>query len=230
MNAEQLLFSQGFGTRSDCRQIILTGNFAMGGDVISDPFAGVEAENGTVFSVRGELWPYYEKAVIVLNKPPHYECSAKPHSHPSVLSLIPSPLRRRGVQPIGRLDEDTTGLLLLSDDGALNHRLTHPKKKVAKVYEVTLKYPADEKLRQTLLSGVVLNDAPEKLAASDCRIISENVITLTIAQGKYHQVKRMVAAASNRVAALKRIQFGRLLLPENLKEGEWSWLPSPDLI
>ena len=93
---------------------------------VTDPDEDIPTEDLT-FEVDGVQWPFFEKAIILLNKPEHYECSLKPIHHPSVLSLLPPPLRVRKVQPVGRLDEDTTGLLLLTDDGKLIHRLTHPK-------------------------------------------------------------------------------------------------------
>ena len=97
--------------------------------------------DGLVFDVDGRAWPYHAKALVLLHKPAGYECSTKPRHHPSVLSLLPPPLRTRGVQPVGRLDEDTTGLLLLTDDGALIHRLTSPKHHVPKVYEARPQAP-----------------------------------------------------------------------------------------
>ena len=103
--------------------------------MIDDPDTEVDTQD-LVFSVQGRAWPYHEKALILLHKPAGYECSRNPRHHPSVLSLLPAPLRLRDVQPVGRLDEDTTGVLLLTDDGALIHRLTSPKWHVAKVYEV----------------------------------------------------------------------------------------------
>ena len=129
MRLAQLLFSQGFGARRECEGLIASGLVAIGGRVCDDPFHEVEPV-GLNFSVRGEPWPYREKALVVLHKPAGYECSQKPKHHTSVMSLLPGPLRRREVQPVGRLDEDTTGLLLLTDDGALIHRLTSPKKHV----------------------------------------------------------------------------------------------------
>lgn len=126
MIAEQILFSQGFGTRHECTGLILQGRFHVNGTAVTDPDEDIPTENLT-FEVDGVEWPFFEKAIILLNKPEHYECSLKPIHHPSVLSLLPPPLRVRKVQPVGRLDEDTTGLLLLTDDGKLIHRLTHPK-------------------------------------------------------------------------------------------------------
>ena len=186
--------------------------------------------NGLEFSVDGVNWPYFEKAVIALNKPAGYECSRKPIHHPSVMSLLPAPLRNRGVQPVGRLDEDTTGLLILTDDGALLHRLTHPKKHVAKIYRVTAKHPMDEKMFHQLLTGVVLDGEKETVAADAIEQKSDRVFEMKITQGKYHQVKRMVAAVGNRVQALHRISVGHYTLSEELSEKQWCFIRKEDLI
>jgi len=146
-----------------------------------------------------------------------------------VHALLPSPLRERGVQNIGRLDEDTTGLLLFSDDGQFIHRMSSPKWKVPKIYEVTLKHAADAAMAQTLVKGVQLHDEPEPIAALDCTLVNPHTLHLTLGEGKYHQVKRMVAAAGNRVEALKRIAIGRLALPDDLPVGEWRWLSAEDM-
>ena len=122
MRLSQILFSQGFGTRRLCAGLIQHGEVRVNGELVDDPEAEYETE-GLQFEVSGKTWPYYEKALILLNKPAGYECSQKPKHHPSVMSLLPAPLRERGVQPVGRLDEDTTGLLLLTDDGSLIHKL-----------------------------------------------------------------------------------------------------------
>lgn len=225
MIAQQILFSQGFGTRHECTGLILQGRFKVNGTVCTDPQEEIYTE-GLTFSVDDVSWPYHEKAIILLNKPAHYECSAKPLHHPSVLSLLPPPLRARKVQPVGRLDEDTTGLLLLTDDGKLIHRLTHPKKHVPKVYRVTLKHPLSQEQIENLIKGVRLADSSEIVKAADCQKVSDNVADLTITQGKYHQVKRMFAAVSNRVEKLERIKFGDLILPDNLLPGEWTWVKS----
>jgi 16S rRNA pseudouridine516 synthase len=223
MQLQQLLFSQGFGTRHECAGLIVQGRLRIDGRVPDDPFASIDPAEGEAFEVDGQPWRYYSKALVMLHKPAGYECSMKPKHHPSVLSLLPGPLRVRGVQPVGRLDEDTTGLLLLTDDGQLIHRLTHPKKKVPKIYEATLKHAMAEAERQQLLKGVVLNDDPEPIQAEAAELIEPTQLRLTLTGGRYHQVKRMVAAVGNRVEVLHRSGFGRLTIPADLAEGKWCW-------
>ena len=165
----------------------------------------------------------------MLHKPSNYECSHKTQHHPTIYSLLPHPLVVRDVQCIGRLDEDTTGLILISDDGQFIHRMSSPKHKVPKVYEVTCKHPVDENQITQILKGVQLVDENAPIAALACTQISSHVIHMTLAEGKYHQVKRMVAAISNRVEELKRIQIGDVKLPEDLEIGKWRWLTESEL-
>lgn len=229
MRLEQVLFSQGFGTRHECRGLIALGRVTFNGVLETDPDAEVDVL-GASFTVDGQTWPYCEKALILLNKPAGYECSQKPLHHPSVMTLLPVPMRVRGIQPVGRLDADTTGLLLLTDDGALQHRLTHPKKHVAKRYRVTCKHPYSQKTVDDLLKGVKLVDEKTELKAQEVVKIDERTLDMTITSGKYHQVKRMVAAAGNRVEALERVAFGDLVLPDDLPVGKWMWLPGVEVI
>ena len=135
----------------------------------------------------------------------------------------------QGVQAVGRLDQDTTGLLLLSDDGQFIHRMSSPKKHVSKVYRVTCKHPVDAKQVQNLLDGVVLDDDPKPVKAAACELIDTHVLDLTLTEGKYHQVKRMLAAVGNRVEGLHRWRIGGLVLPADLAPGEWRWLTADEL-
>jgi 16S rRNA pseudouridine516 synthase len=228
MQIDRILQSQGFGSRKACRALVRHGRVALAGAPVADPFVEI-APDGLVLQVDGVDWPYRERAYLMLNKPVGHECSRAPKHHPSVLSLLPAPLVTRGVQPVGRLDEDTTGLLLLSDDGQFIHRLISPRHKVTKVYEVTAKHPVDEAQIGALLAGVQLHDEPAPIAAAACERVSERVIRLSLTEGKYHQVKRMLAAAGNRVEALKRIAIGGLRLPPDLPEGGWRWLAEDEL-
>jgi 16S rRNA pseudouridine516 synthase len=187
MQLERILHSQGFGSRKLCRILCYDERVAVNGELCDDPSSDFATDNLTL-TVDGEVWPYHEKAYLMLNKPAGYECSLKPQNHPGVHALLPTPLRERGVQNIGRLDEDTTGLLLFSDDGTFIHRMGSPKWKVPKVYEVTAKHPVDARQTQTLLDGVLLNDETVPIAALACEAVGTHLLHLTLGEGKYHQV------------------------------------------
>ena len=230
MRLSQILFSQGFGNRRICLGTIQRGEVAVAGATVDDPDADI-ATTGLVFQVRGQAWPYRAPAtaLVLLHKPAGYECSQKPRHHPSVMSLLAPPLRERGLQPIGRLDEDTTGLLLFTDDGQLIHRLTSPKHHVPKVYEVGTKHPVDATQLQRLRAGVVLDDDPTPVRAAAAEATGDCALRLTLTEGKYHQVKRMLAAVGNRVQTLHRSAFGALTLPADLAPGQWTWIHAEDI-
>jgi 16S rRNA pseudouridine516 synthase len=226
MRLAQILFSQGFGSRRVCAGLIAARQVRVAGVVVDDPTLELGTD-GLTLEIAGQFWPYRERAVVMLHKPAGYECSQKPRHHPSVMSLMPPPLRERAVQPIGRLDEDTTGLLLLTDDGQLIHRLTSPKHHVPKVYEVTAKHPITDAQIEQLCQGVMLEGETRPVAARAAERQGERRLDLTLDEGKYHQVKRMLAAVGNRCEALHRSRFGRLSLPVDLAPGHWCWVTEP---
>jgi len=222
------LQSQGFGTRRECIARVRHGEVEVNGVVRDDPEAEVDP-TGLLLTLDGTTWPYRDKAYLLLNKPAGYECSRQPIHNPSVCSLLPAPLLQRGVQCVGRLDQDTTGLLLFSDDGDFIHRMISPKKGVPKVYRVSCKHELTQDMLAALSSGVQLHDEPAAIAALACEQVSSHQLLLTLGEGKYHQVKRMVGAAGNRVEALHREAIGGLRLPPGLSQGEWRWLDETDL-
>jgi 16S rRNA pseudouridine516 synthase len=238
MQLQDVLYSQGFGTRRVCAGLIQQGLVqlfdpaAEGAQPVActEPAADVVAQ-GLRFRVQGVDWPYHEKAYLMLHKPAGTECSQKPSTYPSIYTLLPSPLRMRpqkaavqGVQAVGRLDQDTTGLLLLTDDGKFIHRMSSPRHHVPKVYEVTVKHALDDVQVRRLLEGVVLDDDPKPVRAAACEAVASHHLRLTLTEGKYHQVKRMLAAVGNRVDALHRSCIGGLVLPDDLPPGKWRWL------
>ena len=235
MRLDDLLYSQGFGTRRVCAGLVQQGRVSLAAGVCTDPSVEVEPA-GLHFTVQGQAWEYQAPAYVMLHKPAGTECSQKPSAWPSIYTLLPAPLRQRpqkgaiqGVQAVGRLDQDTTGLLLLSDDGAFIHRMNAPRRHVPKVYEVTTKHPLDERQLQRLRAGVVLDDDPRPVRAFAAEAVAEHQLRLTLTEGKYHQVKRMVAAVGNRVEALHRSRIGGLALPHDLAPGQWRWLGEGDL-
>lgn len=241
MLLSDILYSQGFGTRRVCLGLIqqgwvevhLNNNFQP--TKITDPFQSFDPEN-LCFRVNGVAWEFQEKIYLMLHKPEGTECSQKPSTWPSIYTLLPAPLRQRpnkgaiqGVQAIGRLDQDTTGLLLLSDDGQFIHRMSSPKKHVPKVYRVTTKHPVTQTMIDQLLSGVLLDDESKPVRAASCDQVDVSILNLTLTEGKYHQVKRMLAAVGNRVEKLHRWKIGSLLLPDSLLPGQWRCLSSEDI-
>jgi 16S rRNA pseudouridine516 synthase len=226
---DRILQSQGFGTRKGCRQLIAHGEVSIAGETVTDYRASFETGSFS-FSLFGEPWIYREHVYIALNKPADFECSRKTSHHPGVLTLLPEQFTWRDVQPVGRLDHDTTGLLLMSDDGPFIHSQSSPKRHVPKIYIATTHDPVTPELVAHLLSGVQLHDEPVPLAAVSCRALDAHRLEIVLEQGKYHQVKRMLAAAGNHCSALQRSAIGRLTLESlGLKEGEWCYLDEAQL-
>lgn len=242
MQLQDILYSQGFGTRRVCAGLVQQGLvrvYTAGpgspAELCTESAREFEPE-GLWFQVQGQDWPYQARAYLMLHKPAGTECSQKPSAWPSIYTLLPAPLRQRpqkgavqGVQAVGRLDQDTTGMLLLTDDGQFIHRMNSPKRHVPKVYEVGTKHPVEEAQLRKLLDGVVLDDDPRPVRAAACEATGERELRLTLTEGKYHQVKRMVAAAGNRVETLHRSRIGQLALPADLAPGQWRWLTTADL-
>ena len=229
LSLDRILQSQGFGTRKYCRELIAEGNVMIDGQAITD-YRSKFATDRLQFTLFDTEWVYREHVYIALNKPAGFECSRKPSHHPGVLTLLPEQFAWRDVQPVGRLDHDTTGLLLMSDDGAFIHAQSSPRRHVPKVYLATTHSPVDAGLVVTLLAGVKLHDEPGPLRALTCRQTGEYQLEIVLEQGKYHQVKRMLAAAGNHCTGLRRVAIGGLKLDMlGLKEGEWCYLDAAQM-
>lgn len=227
LQLERILQSQGFGSRKECRKLIRDGAVKIGGEVTTDPFAEYE-ERGFTFEIDDWEWEYAEKVYVALHKPAGYECSHKPKHNESIFHLLPEPLVMRDAQSVGRLDVDTTGLLLFSDDGQFIHAIAHAKRQVTKGYRAITAQPVEDAQIEALLAGVQLHDEPEPVAALDVRRSGERELELTIDHGKYHLVKRMIAATGNHVDALHRYAVGKLSLEDGslpeLEPGDWCYL------
>jgi len=240
MQLQDVLYSQGFGTRRICAGLVQQGyvqiDEGLGFVDCDDATHDIAVQEGMPFRVQGVVWPFHSKAYVLLHKPAGYECSHKPSAWPSLYTLLPAPLRQRpqksavqGVQAVGRLDQDTTGMLVLTDDGPLIHRMSSPRHHVPKVYEVTTAHPITNKQVQVLLEGVVLDDSPKPVKAAACMTVSQNHMRLTLTEGKYHQVKRMLIAVGNSVVGLHRSQIGAMQLPQDLAPGQWRWITPDEL-
>lgn len=229
LTLDRILQSQGFGTRKYCQELIGEGAVSIGGEVVKDYHRKIDTAE-LKFTLYETEWWYREHLYIVLNKPPNFECSRKPSHHPGVLTLLPEQFSWRDVQPVGRLDHDTTGLLLLSDDGAFIHAQSSPKRKVPKRYQATTHAPITDELICHLLAGVKLHDEVAPIRALSCQKTDAHNLEIVLEQGKYHQVKRMLVAAGNHCTALQRIAIGDLTLAAlGLAEGAWCYLDAAQM-
>ena len=225
---DKFLASQGLGTRKEVGKLIRSGAVLVNGAPQRDPGAKVEPGADRV-TAQGEEIRYQEFLTIMLNKPAGVLSTTEDRRQKTVLDLLPEGLRRRGLFPAGRLDKDTTGLLLLSDDGNFIHRYTSPRKNIPKTYHVTTVHPVDDGLISRLKNGVTLRDENIVTRALHCQANTHRQVTLVIAEGKYHQVKRMIAAAGNRVENLHRAAIGGFSLDVSLPVGHWRFLDETDL-
>jgi 16S rRNA pseudouridine516 synthase len=229
LSLDRILQSQGFGTRKYCRALIEDGDVLIGGVPHTNYKESLEMD-GLVLTVFEEEWVVRERVYIALHKPANFECSRKPSHHPGVLTLLPEQFTWRDVQPVGRLDHDTTGMLLMSDDGPFIHAQSSPKRHISKIYQATTQEPVTPALVAELLKGVQLHDEPAPLAALTCVQRGEHQLEIVLEQGKYHQVKRMLAAAGNHCSALHRSAIGGLTLESlGIAEGEWCFLEQAQL-
>jgi 16S rRNA pseudouridine516 synthase len=217
MRLDKYLHDLGFGTRKDIDRLLRNGAVTVNGELARKGKLAVAAEDQVC--VEGRAVDYEPKVTIMLNKPAGVVSAAFDPREQTVLDLLPDRFARMNVAPVGRLDKDTTGLLLLTNDGDYNHRLTHPRTHVPKTYLVhyfgTLPQDAEARCSQ----GIALSDfttAPARLAR-----LEEGLCRLTISEGKFHQVKRMLGALDCTVTALKRESIGGLVLDESLEPGQW---------
>ncbi len=226
---DKILSNAKLGSRKEVRQLIKTGRIRVDGEIAEDPAAAYDPEKNK-FYLNGAPVDTRKFIYLILNKPAGFLSATEDLHDPVVLDLIA--LRHRMFEPfpVGRLDKDTEGLLLLTNDGTLNHQLISPRWHVDKVYEARLRDPAEENYHKKLLKGIVLDDDYRCLPAL-MKVISDDgrLVHLTIQEGKFHQVKRMFEALGNRVEDLTRIAFGPLQLPEDLPRGEYRELTGEEL-
>lgn len=220
MKLVKLLANLGYGSRKEVQRLIRCG-------VVTDDVGRVLGENEVPpheqIRFRGEKLDPPAPLVIILNKPDGYTCSTEDPGD-TIYDLLPPRFacRNPGLNPAGRLDKDTTGLLLLTDDGKLLHRLIHPKSHCLKVYHVTLDRPLEGHESALFTSGtLLLNGESKPLLPAPLEVLGEKEALITLHEGRYHQIRRMFAAAGNHVLSLKRLSIGGFRLPADLEEGRW---------
>lgn len=215
MRLDRFLANSGLGSRKACKKIVRTNDIRVNGIKVTDGEMNISGTDK--IEVNGKEIPNTPFVTIMINKPEGYMCSMIDENYPSVMNLIPELYKKR-VRMVGRLDQDTTGLLLLTDNGILNARLAHPKLKVEKTYLATVNHV----LRPTLvdlLNNEIDIGRGEIAQPSKLEIIDEYHAYLTVSEGKYHEVKRLFGHFNYDVVALKRVRLGPITLGD-LKEGE----------
>ncbi len=227
LTLDRLLASIGFGSRKECRALVRMGMVELGGGVVEDPFMelGNRPEHITV---NGEEVPTIEKLYIMMDKPLDVECSHNARDHQSVFELLPDRFSAMGIQTVGRLDADSSGLLLFSNQGDFIHKVESPKKGYLKKYRVTLAREFTEKQKTELLNGVMLKDERRPVFAREIAV-EENSVLISIGEGLYHQVRRMFAAVGNHVVTLKREAIGPVVLDSTLGKGGWRYMTEEEV-
>jgi 16S rRNA pseudouridine516 synthase len=230
---DRLLSSLGYGSRTEMARMAKAGGIVLDGADLTDVSRRIALtpDLPTRMEIDGEPLDPLPGLVMMMHKPLGMTCSHK-EDGALVFDLLPGRWRQRdpAISTVGRLDKATTGLLLLTDDGALLHRIISPKRHVAKVYRATLARPLDGSEGALFASGeLVLEGEDKPLSPAILEVITPTEATLTVTEGRYHQVRRMFAAVGNHVEALHRERVGALILPDDLPPGEWRLL-TPDQV
>ena len=224
---DKYISNAGFGSRKDVRSKIQGGRVLVNSAVISD--CGHHVSSDDIITVDGRPVDNHSYHYYMLNKPSGCVSATEDTSEKTVMDLFPAD-RPKGLAPVGRLDKDTVGLLLITNDGELAHRLISPKHDIAKVYYVKTAEPITSDDIEAFKSGIILKDGT-KLMPADLSIYAddEQTASVTIREGKYHQIKRMFASRGNKVIYLKRLSFGSLSLDPDLPEGSYRKLTDQEI-
>ena len=224
---DKLLASTGRWSRREVKELIRQGRVLTDGVPACRPEDRFDPER-VCLEVDGEKIDCAPFVYLMMNKPAGTLSAREDSRQRTVLDLLPEPLRKRGLSPVGRLDKDTAGFLLLTDDGSLTHRLLSPKSGVEKVYEARVDGRLDSSDVSALAAGIVLGDGLHCLPAVLEPLEDGSLCRVTLREGKYHQVKRMLAARGKPVVALKRLSMGSVELDPELGPGQWRYLTAAE--
>lgn len=218
---DKLIASQGLLSRSDVKNMVKRGEVSVNGAVVKDSAVKVSYEDDV--KIKGESLRQTEFTYIMLNKPKGVVSASEDKRDKTVVDILPDELKRKNLFPAGRLDKDTTGFSLITDDGDFAHRILSPARHVDKTYIAEVSEKIDfPKAQQAFADGIILGDGTVLLSAKLELVENDDkqIFKVVIKEGKYHQIKRMFASLGTSVVALKRIAIGGLLLDSTLKEGE----------
>lgn len=224
MRLDKFLALNGLGSRSDVKKIIKNKDIKVNDLIVISPKHQLDLDNDRV-TFKNQILNYKKNVYFLLNKPAGYICSHEEAIYPSVLELLNE--SRTDLIMVGRLDVDTEGLLLITNDGQFLHKVAHGKKEVYKQYYLELEKDFNPDFIKDLEAGLVMDGTPLKPAKVE--IVKNNALLLSIAEGKYHQVKRMMHACDNEVTYLKRVKIGKLQLDPNLKPGHYRELTKEEI-
>ena len=219
MRIDKFVSEQGGISRSDAKAMIKKGKILVNGAAVKSADAKIDPENDRI-TIDGKEVSYRQFMYIMLNKPDGVICATRDGLSATVLELLPPELVRKGLFPAGRLDKDTEGFVFITDDGALAHKMLSPKNHVEKEYVVTLEKPAQEHYIELFASGMTIDGDEKCLPARLIMTEKPDVVRLILHEGKYHQVKRMMEAAGNKVVHLRRIRMGGISLDPSLPSGK----------
>ncbi len=228
MRLDKFLSSQTAYSRSDIKRLIKSGAVAVDNVTAKTADQKID-ENKSVITLNGEVVGFKSHVYLMLNKPEGVVSATEDRSLPTVVDLIGEDFSHRELFPAGRLDRDTTGFVLLTDDGDFAHKILSPKNHVPKTYEAVLNIPAPENAEEVFEKGVVLSDGTPCLSARLSFKSDRLHPTIVIREGMYHQIKRMFASLGCHVVSLKRVKMGDLYLDENLKPGEYRELTAVEI-
>ena len=223
---DKIICSQTEYSRKDIKKIVSQKRIKVNGIIITKSDIKID-ENKDIISIDDKEIQIREYVYLILNKPKGYISATEDRTQQTVLDLIDSKYSHRDLFPAGRLDKDTTGLMIITDDGRFAHDILSPRKHVSKTYEVVLDIPATEEMVKGFKDGVDLNDGKCKTAVME--ITGEYSARVTLTEGRYHQIKRMFGCFGAKVIELHRIKMGGLELPSNLQEGESRELISEEI-
>ena len=224
---DKIIASQGLYSRSDVKYMVNRKRITIDGKVVTSASQKADVDKNEIL-LDGKPFVVKKQIYLMLHKPKGYVSATEDKKQQTVLELVPAELKGRDIFPAGRLDKDTTGLMILTDDGVLAHNILSPKKHVQKIYRVELDIPVTEEMQKGFAEGVELNDGVCKEAK--LTILGENTAEVTLKEGRYHQIKRMFGCYGAKVVELHRIAMGELYLPDDLPEGQCRELTEEDLV
>ena len=224
---DKIISSQGKYSRKEVKKLISSHKVLLNGEIVKSSDVKVNVGNDEIV-IEGIKLNVKRKIYLVLNKPQGYVSATTDKRDKTVLELVPEEFNKRNLFPAGRLDKNTTGLMIITDDGELAHNILSPKKHVKKSYKVTLDINATEDMIERFSNGIELSDVICKPA--EMKIIGSNVAIVILREGRYHQIKRMFGCCGAKVIELHRISLGNLSLPNDLKEGECRELTDKELL